>query len=174
MTVHASHTRRRFSKRRHVRARELIHHFPIADPTRRAPTIFRPTNFRKANTGRVASMIFPDISALRTCAGVSSSCKTDAETAGRNRRSAAVACAVLSAWDVSASRLRFSAGGQRTLQQPTKTAACEMHRGDAFLPEPVCRSDRRPEERSNGRVFLKVDADCAMSFQIIRIVPRQV
>src|SRR6516225_8590177 len=55
-----------------------------------------------------------------------------------------------------------------------QTAACKMHRGDVSLPELVCRSDRYPEERSNVRVFLKVDAGCAMSFQIIRIVPRQV
>src|SRR5918996_1889509 len=68
----------------------------------------------------------------------------------------------------------FVRWGQRTLQQPTKTAACERHRGDAFLPELVCRSDRRPEERSSERVFLRVDADCAVSFQIIRIVRRQV
>src|SRR6187431_1809749 len=33
-------------------------------------------------------MIFPDISALRTWAGVFSSCKTDADTAGRKRRKA--------------------------------------------------------------------------------------
>src|SRR6516225_9541545 len=56
----------------------------------------------------------------------------------------------------------------------TKRAACEMHRGDVSLPKLVCRSDRYPEERSSVRVFLKVDAGCAMWFQIIRIVPRQV
>src|SRR5215470_8987128 len=55
-----------------------------------------------------------------------------------------------------------------------KTAACEMHRGDVSLPELVCRRDRCPEEQSNVRVFPRVDAGCAMSFQIIRIVRRQV
>ena len=53
-----SHKRRRFSKRRHVRARELIRRFAIADPTRRATTIFRPTSFRKANTDRVHRLSF--------------------------------------------------------------------------------------------------------------------
>src|SRR5215468_6095243 len=56
----------------------------------------------------------------------------------------------------------------------TKRAACEMHLGDVSLPELVCRSDYCPEERSNVQVFLKVDTGCAMLFQIIRIVPRQV
>src|SRR5947208_15787442 len=56
----------------------------------------------------------------------------------------------------------------------TKTAPCEMRRGDESLPKPECRRDRRQVVRSNEQVFLIVDADCVMSFRRIRIVPSQV
>src|SRR5439155_27298762 len=36
-----------------LRAHESDRHFPTACRTRRAPTIFRPTNFRKAKTARL-------------------------------------------------------------------------------------------------------------------------
>src|SRR5215469_10582953 len=62
---------------------------------------FSSHQFPESKYGPRCAIIFPDLAALVTCAGLSSSCKTDAETAGRKRRSAAVACAVLSAWEVS-------------------------------------------------------------------------
>src|SRR5207302_6005720 len=58
---------------------------------------FSSHQFPESKYGPRCSIIFPDLSALRTCAGVSSSCKTDAKTDGRKRRKAAVACAALSA-----------------------------------------------------------------------------
>src|SRR4029077_14605574 len=50
----------------------------------------------------------------------------------------------------------------------------EMHPADECLPKPACRLDQHPEERSNARGFLRVDADSAALFQIIRIVLWQV
>ena len=61
---------------------------------------FSSHQFPESKYGPRCVMIFPDISALVRCAGVESSCKTDAEIAGRKRRSAAVASAVLSVWEV--------------------------------------------------------------------------
>src|SRR5215475_5380885 len=56
--IHVNHKSHPASKFPPIRDTESVHHFPIADPTRRAATIFRPTNFRKANTGRVARLFF--------------------------------------------------------------------------------------------------------------------
>src|SRR5438270_13693072 len=60
---------------------------------------FSSHQFPERKYGPRCSMIFPEISALRTCARVSSSNKSDADTAGRNLRRAGVECAVLSAWE---------------------------------------------------------------------------
>src|SRR4029077_1231610 len=56
----------------------------------------------------------------------------------------------------------------------TKTVRSEMHPAGAFLPRPACRHDQPPEDPSNGQAFLRVDADCVMWFQIIRIALSQV
>src|SRR5438034_6962424 len=105
-------------------------------------------------------MTFPRMSALRTCAALSSSKKTDAATAGRNRRTA-VACAVLSAWE-------DSPLGQRTLQ-PTGRAPGQMRRGHEFLPKPAFRRDRRQITASNAAGFLRRETDCGKGVQTIRI-----
>src|SRR5262245_48540429 len=161
-----SHTHRRFSRYHRFHALEPLHRFAIANPTRRVATIFRPTNFRKANRGRVAQLFFRT---LRHCARA----PVYLHPARRMQVLPAENGAKQLERALSSAQVAFLRWGQRTLQ-PTKTAASEMHRADASLAEQVCRSDRHPEERSTGRVFARVDTDCAMSFQIIRIVRRQV
>jgi hypothetical protein len=51
-----------------------------------------------------------------------------------------------------------------------RTVLSEMRPADASLPKSEYRLDQRLEERSNGQGFLRVDVDCVMLFQIIRIV----
>src|ERR1700674_1348095 len=127
-------------------------HSPSPNPTRNAPTHFRPTNFPRPGKDLAAGLRCPE---LPRCADgpddfspATSKPAPARETAARRKREAALV----------RSRPAF-------LSTATRTVQSETHQADASLPEPACRPGWGRAARSNEQAFRKAGPDRATRFQ---------
>src|SRR5579884_365215 len=147
-----SHRSHRASTNRLSHARARLRRYPVADPTRRGPTIFRPTSFPKGNTAR---------DERRCCRGFQKS-----ECAQGCLRRAPLKRNEPAEIDAAPDRASASWRWDRLEAHAMKTVPCGMRPADAYLPEPVCRRAQRPAAQSNAPEFRKAAADFAQPFQI--------
>src|SRR5581483_5365498 len=152
-----SHRSHRASMSRLSYARARLRRFPVAGPTRRVPTIVRPTSCRKGNMARVDRRLCRGYLKIACARG----CFPQAKLKPGERGEIGAAPGVQYG--------EASCGEPRDLPQElisTKTVPCGMRPADAYLPEPVCRRAQRPAAQSNAPAFRKAAADFAQPFQI--------